>query len=92
MISSHNNRIGIDKKLRLHIDKWKTNAYNKSIDNINQLQVLGGEAVAYPIKGYLLQQSEYIKEIDSEADIIYMKKPRQRYYLLPIKIHIKVFV
>lgn len=69
----------------LYIDKWKTNAYNKSIDNINQLQVLGGEAVAYPIKGYLLQQSEYIKEIDSEADIYIHEATKAKVLLIANK-------
>ena len=39
---------------------------------------LGGENVAYPVKGYLLQQTEYIKEIDAEAIIYIHEKTKAK--------------
>ncbi len=46
------------------------------------LYVLGGEAVAYPIEGYLLQDSQYIKEIDSEVDIYIHEATKARVLLI----------
>ena len=41
--------------------------------------------MAYPIKGYLLQQSQYIKEIDSEADIYIHEATKAKVLLIANK-------
>ena len=39
--------------------------------------------MAYPVKGYLLQHSEFVKEIDSEADIYIHERTKAKLLIIP---------